>query len=127
MKGMKPLCLIAVLAAALASGMAVADRGHGHGHGHGHSGGSHIGLGFYFGGPYAYPYYYSPYPYYVYPYPLVIAAPASPPVYIERGAEQDEEQSDAYYWYHCDNPEGYYPYVKNCPGGWQQVEPEPVR
>lgn len=118
MKGIKPFYLIAVLAAALFSGAASADRGHGHGHGH-------IGLGFYFGAPY--PYYYSPYPYYPYPYPPVIATPASPPVYIERGDEQDDQQSGEYYWYHCKKPEGYYPYVKQCPGGWEQVEPEPER
>lgn len=125
MKGMKPLYLIAILAAALTSGMASADRGHGHGHGHR----SHFDLGFYFGAPapYPYPYYYSPYPYYAYPYPPVISAPASPPVYIERGVEQDDEVSEDYYWYHCDDPEGYYPYVKECPGGWQQVEPKPGR
>ena len=121
MKGIKPY-LIAILAAGLlTSGAALADRGHGHGR---------IGLGFYFGAPYYSPYPYYPYSYYgPYPYyPPVVTAPASPPVYIERGEELSESpQEEGYYWYHCDKPEGYYPYVKQCPGGWQQVTPEPDR
>jgi hypothetical protein len=53
-------------------------------------------------------------------YAPVIAVPASPPVYIEQGAA-----SEPAYWYHCEDPEGYYPYVKECPGGWQRVVPTP--
>lgn len=29
------------------------------------------------------------------------------------------------YWYYCDDPQGYYPYVGDCPNGWQQVTPQP--
>lgn len=98
------------------SGLALAD-GHRHG-GHSHLG---IGLGFYFGPPYYYPppYYYSPY-YYPYPPVVVAPAPASPPVYIEQAPSTAEN-----YWYYCYRPEGYYPYVKDCPGGWHQVDPQP--
>ena len=28
-------------------------------------------------------------------------------------------------WYFCDNPQGYYPYVQQCPGGWRAVAPTP--
>ena len=28
-------------------------------------------------------------------------------------------------WYYCDNPQGYYPYVQQCPGGWRAVAPTP--
>jgi hypothetical protein len=28
-------------------------------------------------------------------------------------------------WYYCDNPQGYYPYVQQCPGGWNQVPARP--
>jgi hypothetical protein len=28
-------------------------------------------------------------------------------------------------WYHCNRPEGYYPYVKQCRGGWEQVPAQP--
>ena len=29
------------------------------------------------------------------------------------------------YWYYCQDPEGYYPNVDECPDGWQQVAPQP--
>jgi hypothetical protein len=34
-------------------------------------------------------------------------------------------QGSSNYWHYCRNPEGYYPYVKNCPNGWLQVAPQP--
>jgi hypothetical protein len=68
--------------------------------------------GAFFGAALAYPYYAYPYRYYGYPYPY-----AQPPVY------NTEPQQD--YWYYCQNPQGYYPYVKNCPGGWMRVVPTP--
>ncbi len=30
-------------------------------------------------------------------------------------------------WHYCRNPEGYYPYVKLCPAGWEMVAPHPAR
>ena len=30
-----------------------------------------------------------------------------------------------YYWYYCNNPAGYYPYVKSCRGPWRAVTPTP--
>ncbi len=122
MRNMKVLCSLVLLALISISSTALADRGHGHG------GRSHIGVGLYFGAPY--PYHYYPYPYYAYPYypypyyPPVTVAPSQPPVYIERG-DQAPAATDDYYWYHCDKPEGYYPYIKDCPGGWQKVTPTP--
>ena len=100
-------------------------RGHGGHGGHGRHGwggvGVTVGVGPYwglygwpYGYPYAYPYAY-PYPYtypsqiYVQPsQPLSAQPPSSPPV-----------------WYYCDNPQGYYPYVQQCPGGWRTVAPNP--
>lgn len=38
--------------------------------------------------------------------------------------QQNQQESD--YWYYCQNPEGYYPYVKSCPGGWMKVVPDTV-
>ncbi|SEM81051.1 hypothetical protein [Nitrosomonas marina] len=113
-------------------------RGHfsgGHRH-FGHHRHSRINFGFNFGGFYGpgfygYPYwsrYRSPYYYsraYVYPSPLI--APATPPVYIERKVTAvNSTQSQSSYWYYCRNPEGYYPYVKQCPEGWLQVVPQPA-
>ena len=28
-------------------------------------------------------------------------------------------------WYYCNNPEGYYPDVQQCPGGWRTVPASP--
>lgn len=99
-------------------------RGHHH-HGHFHgraSAGVAIGVPLF-----SYPYY----PHsatHVYAYPPVAAAPYPPPVYIER---DDPGQSDGAapqgtgYWHYCANPQGYYPYVKDCPAGWQLVPAYP--
>ena len=52
---------------------------------------------------------------YRYPPPVVVQAP--PPVYI-----QPEQQT--YYWYYCQDPQGYYPYIQSCPNGWMKVVPD---
>lgn len=71
---------------------------------------------------YSYSYSYSPYPYY-YPVVPVVVTPPAPPVYIEQSHPQTALPPN--YWYYCQNPQGYYPYVKECAGGWQQVSPQP--
>lgn len=98
--------------------------GHGHGGFHGHP-----GFSLYFGSPfYSSPFY--PYPYYRYPYyypyynPPVVTVPVTPPVYIQQSPPATRDYP-AGYWYYCSNPDGYYPYIKECPDGWQQVEPTP--
>ncbi|HVN94807.1 MAG TPA: hypothetical protein VMT62_00100 [Syntrophorhabdaceae bacterium] len=85
-------------------------RGGGHLYG-GHFGGPR-GFGFFYYDPYWYYPYYYPYGYYYPPF-----EDTQPPVYIE-----PEQPS---YWYYCLNPEGYYPYITNCPGGWMRVVPTP--
>jgi hypothetical protein len=99
---------------------------HGH-HGYGGRVGIYIGppvfgLGYY--GPYGYPYYappyYGPSPYY---YPPAVISPA-PQTYIEQGAAPAPSQAQAY-WYYCTESQGYYPYVQQCPAGWQKVAPQP--
>ena len=57
------------------------------------------------------------YPYGYYPPPPVVIE-QQPPVYVQPQEEQP------YYWYYCQDPQGYYPYVKGCPGGWMKVVPE---
>jgi hypothetical protein len=96
-------------------GFAGAHRGHFHPHFR--SGVVIIGAPFF--APFYYPYRYS-YPYYY--YPPVAAMPYSPPQYIEQ-AEAASEQPQGY-WYYCADAKAYYPYVKDCPGGWQQVLPQ---
>ena len=118
------LAIIVLLVCSAYSGLLAAHgRGsahHGGGYG-GHHGYSSFGL--YFGGPvWGYPYY--PYPY-ASP-PTVVTVPSTPPVYIQQ-APPVAPQYPVGYWYYCQNPEGYYPYVSECPTGWQQVSPTPNR
>lgn len=91
--------------------------GHGGGHFAGHHGVHHGGGDVFLGFGY-WPWYYPPYY-----YPPTIAVPSSPPVYVERGDAEAAPQSA--YWYYCADPQGYYPYVRQCPGGWQRVRPAP--
>lgn len=74
-----------------------------------------------------YPYYYGPsqypYPYYYdYPTPPVLSAP---PQYIEKDAGAQSPANPPGYWYYCRKPDGYYPYVRECPAGWERVAPVP--
>lgn len=54
--------------------------------------------------------------------PLFYTAPSfyysPPPAYIEPAPTPD-------YWYFCPELNAYYPYVEECPGGWQPVLPQP--
>ncbi|MBS4097978.1 MAG: hypothetical protein KGZ83_14195 [Sulfuricella sp.] len=146
MKWAKVLMLTSFLAVTCTSGTASA-RDHHDGYSRGHVHGS---VGIYLGpGPawpwYAYPprYYYPPYP----PYQPMVVVPPTPPVYIERTdippaltvqpppaiqapapapvppAVQAPAPAPESYWYYCTDPQGYYPYVKSCPLGWQKVAP----
>ena len=110
------VALVAMLGAQSAQAW---DRGR-----HGHA---RIGVGFYFGVPFG-GYYYPPYPYYYPPYPyhapVVVQQP--PTVYVERDpAPQAQPEQPAGYWYYCAESRAYYPYVRDCPSGWQRVAPRP--
>jgi hypothetical protein len=86
---------------------------------YGHYGGWYGGYyrpwwpGFYWGGSIVVgpPYY--PYGYY-----------ANPPVVVQPPAVTVQPEQN--YWYYCQEPQGYYPYVKECPGGWMKVLPQPA-
>jgi hypothetical protein len=108
-------------------------RGGGYRGGGYHRGGSHFYFGGYFGFPfYAYPYGYYPFSYYPYgyPYSYPYAYPAYPYAYPDYSNTYDQptiysEPEQTYSWYYCRDPEGYYPYVTSCPGGWTKVVPTP--
>ena len=110
----------AVLAAALVAGLAASGSALAWHHG--------PRVGIYFGPGYYYP------PWYYYPPPPVVV-PAQPPVYIERAPESvpapapapsaGPAQPQAYYF--CAASNAYYPYVRECAGGWQVVAPQPSR
>jgi hypothetical protein len=97
-----------VLAAAFACGSANA--------------GGHVGV--FIGGPLYYPV--APVPYYYSPPPPVVAVPAAPQAYVEQGQPAGGSAQSSGYWYYCDASRAYYPYVKQCPGGWREVAPQPA-
>jgi hypothetical protein len=146
---------IALFGSAVVTDLALAQRpggrpggpppgGHGYSGGHSHA---RVGVGVYFGpgwwgpgpywGPYwggywgsgywGSPYWGSPYwgaPYY---YPPVVVQQA-PQTYVERDpapATPAPPQQTQQWWYYCPGANAYYPYVKECPGGWQRVSPQP--
>lgn len=123
------------------------SRSYGHG---GHDGGGHHGGhgGHYYGGwghyngyygtgfgvmigdPYwGWPWYY---PLYAYPYanynpyvPAVTMQSDEPQEYIQRSDKVSPPDSSGV-WYYCPESKIYYPYVKECPGGWQTVPAQPL-
>lgn len=55
-------------------------------------------------------------PVYVAPAPVYVQ-PSPAPVYVQPAPPQPPVQS----WYFCKSVNGYYPYVRNCPEGWQAI------
>jgi len=129
--------LLAVALLAMAASVPALAGGGYHG---GYYGYPRVSLGFAFVGPgywgypgwgypgWGYPgwdyagYYYPP-PYYY--YPQAAAMPAEPTAYIERSDAYSPPQQSQGYWYYCAEAKAYYPYVKQCAGGWQRVSPTP--
>lgn len=80
----------------------------------------------YYGG-YPYPYYPAP----VYAAPVVVSQPVvmqpQQQVYVEQPQQTTgvQPRDNSPYWYFCAERNAYYPYVKSCPAGWQQVSPTP--
>ena len=100
-----------------------------HGYGHGYGWGISLGFplywpGYYYPGYYGYSY---GYPGYAYPGSLY-TYPAYSGEYVEQGAAQApapaQPQGD---WYFCRSANAYYPYVRECPEGWQRVPSVPPR
>jgi len=61
------------------------------------------------------------YPHYAEPPPVVVRE--QPPAYIPPQQPAAPVQN---YWYYCQNPQGYYPYVKQCTHQWMRVVPTPL-
>ncbi|MEQ1529694.1 MAG: hypothetical protein ABL925_10280 [Methylococcales bacterium] len=144
MKNFKRVSWLILLISLISSGLALArdhrggggygryDGGHWRGgHRHGFSGfyGGFYGpgFGFYSGPGFGYNAWSRPYyqPYYAYPPVITVQPSAPPPIYIERDPVPVAPPPPSNYWYYCRNPEGYYPYVKQCQGNWEQVAPQP--
>lgn len=128
--------LVLVLVGAMACGSALARGGHGHPGGarahsravvHAHVGGGRpvhharfaafVTAPVFWTGLYFRPAYYPP--------PPVVVVPYTPPRYIEREAVLPVPGQSDGYWYYCAGSNSYYPYVTECPGGWQRVSPQP--
>jgi hypothetical protein len=85
-----------------------------------------VGVGFGFG----YPYWggpwgpWGPWGYYPYPYYAPTVVVQQPVTYIEQSPQAaSTPAANAGWWYYCDQSGGYYPYVRECPTGWQRVAP----
>lgn len=115
-----------------AQGSPHGDSHHDFHHDHGHFGHDHFGFGFGFWDPwwgwdpaaywdYPYPYYY---PYDYPPYPGYYAPAPAPPT-PGQAPTQANGAAPPQFWYYCDNPQGYYPYVQNCSMTWKQVAATP--
>ncbi|WP_233870390.1 hypothetical protein [Paraburkholderia adhaesiva] len=150
MNGRKVCQLLLILAAVAFSGAAMGRgpggySGGGFYHGGGsdgwgsfHHGGFHHGHGccvsfggVFFGPSFVWGY---PWPWYGYPvagWPVVVGASEQEPVqYVEREPLEPQQSGgggvpEPGYWYYCAMPEGYYPNVRSCPGGWERVPPRP--
>jgi hypothetical protein len=118
------LLMIALAISLLLSNTASAGgyyRGGGHYGGY-YRGGTSIAIGGPFWGPAWY--YPSYYPYYYPYYAPVVEVPSTPPVYIER-SESADDSAPSGFWHYCPDSKTYYPYVMECPGGWQTVPAQP--
>jgi len=80
---------------------------------------THVGVYF---GPVWDPWYYPAPTYYYPPARPIIIERAPPPVYVEQAEPAPVPNQ---YWYYCNASKAYYPYVGECPSGWQRVLPQP--
>ena len=135
---MKTIRILLVLILGLTmsfSALAGGKRGGGHHGGKHHHGarwsvGVNVGFPGYWGGywggwPGYGPAYYPYYSYYPAYYPAPVVVQQQPTTYIEQPAPQAQQEAPTGYWYYCADPGAYYPYIKECPAGWQRVAPQP--
>ncbi|MDD5248325.1 MAG: hypothetical protein PHY45_05040 [Rhodocyclaceae bacterium] len=140
MNSIKSALVLIAAAIGMFGGTAWADHGHGFAHEGGHAHGDwhgswhghgewhrHWGGAIYFGPTFGWPPYATPFddPYAMSP---LATTPEPPPIYIERGdsgSPPEVAPSPTRYWYYCEAAAAYYPYVKDCPGGWTRVLPQP--
>jgi len=98
------------------------------GGGYGHFGGhSHHTSFYYLGSPFfwsSYGYWpYTSYPSYYSPDMTLILPPLR---YIDKNVKPKIQPLEPDTWDYCAESNGYYPYVKACPGGWRKIDMQPV-
>jgi hypothetical protein len=59
----------------------------------------------------------------VYPYPTYVP----PAIVVQQPPPAPTGLPPSEFWYYCDNPQGYYPYIAACNGPWQEVPALPPR
>jgi hypothetical protein len=148
---MKRIASIAIMAAAATAALAAAAPAEAHGsrtrfsvelYAPLHGGAAYYGYGspYRYGSPYHRPWGWGPPSVIWAPPPVVVAPPAvlippQPTVYVERSPLELQPSSPAAppaaaataYWYYCATSRAYYPYVAECPTGWQPVPSQPAR
>ena len=140
MKTLKIAVLFCLSLCVISSSYAWPYRGHG---------GSRVGFGVYinplplvFGAPYYGSNYYYGNPYYGYPQQVIVSAPtvvysapapttyttytsapeaASYNTYEVQTAQPARPASGGTEWLYCSKPDGFYPAIKDCPGGWRKI------
>lgn len=132
MKLVKAMVLSAAVLVASAPGMAQARGEHGGGHFRGDGWGLGVAAALLLAAPLIVASSYRAQPTYAVPvvvppnygYSPVYVQPAyAQPVYAQQ--IQAPVQQPANVWYYCASSNGYYPYVTQCPEGWQHVSPVP--
>jgi hypothetical protein len=61
------------------------------------------------------------YPAPIYPFPTYVP----PAVVVQQPPQVPTLLPPSQFWYHCDNPPGYYPYVAVCNGPWREMAAGP--
>jgi hypothetical protein len=61
------------------------------------------------------------YPAPIYPYPTYVP----PAIVVQQAPPVPRGLPPTQFWYYCDNPGGYYPYVASCSGPWRPVPAVP--
>ena len=96
-----------------------------------YGGGFYGGFGSFYGPPLGFydPFWWGYGPYYGYPYysyyaprTVIVREPAVPPADYLIPPDVPPPQAN---WYRCSDPEGYYPYVRECNGPWEAVPAAP--
>jgi hypothetical protein len=63
------------------------------------------------------------YPEPIYPFPTYVP----PAIVVQQAPPMPSGLPPSQFWYFCDTPQGYYPYVAACNGPWREIPAPPAR